>query len=156
VLAVRRAGREPPVAKHSGILDCDLEEAEQLVRRAFDAFARRDVDGLVALASEDVEFFPIGTSTLARAGEPYRGHEGVRLYFEDVGAVWEEIEPVPHSYRTHGDHVIVRGRIYARAHDGLLIDAPVVWIWRVQRDRIVWFCATSDEDEALQAAGISS
>jgi ketosteroid isomerase-like protein len=131
-----------------------VQDATQLVKRAFDAFTRRDLDAFLETVSEDVEFTPTGTAWKARGGAPYRGHEGVRAYFDDAARVWQELEAIPQSFRAEGDNVVVHGRIYARAHDGLLVDAPANWVWKVRAGKIVWWSATSDYDEALKAAGM--
>jgi ketosteroid isomerase-like protein len=131
-----------------------MDMREQLVRRAFEVFSRRDVEAFLELVSEDVEFMPTGTAAIARSGRPYRGHEGVRLYFDDVARVWQELELIPQVFRTEEEHLVVSGRVYARAHDGLLVDAPASWIWRFRDDLIVWWSASSSQDEALGAAGL--
>ena len=47
--------------------------------------------------------------------EPYVGHDGMRKYYEDVAAVWKELEVMPHEIREVGDAVLVLGRVYGRA-----------------------------------------
>ena len=54
-----------------------------LARKAFEAFAARDVDAALAVMDEGVEFLPV-TANLTTGGVPYRGHDGIRSYLEDV------------------------------------------------------------------------
>jgi hypothetical protein len=51
-----------------------------------DAFNRRDLDAFLSLCDPDVEFI----SYLARVegGEPYRGYDGVRSWWERLLAVY--------------------------------------------------------------------
>ena len=58
-----------------------------LVRRAFDAFDRRDLDVLVELTDPEVEFFA-PTAVLANEGRCYRGHGGLARYLQDVERTW--------------------------------------------------------------------
>jgi ketosteroid isomerase-like protein len=132
-----------------------VEEANiAVVRKAYEAFGERDWESWLALADPEVEFLPAGTAALKRGGRAYHGHTGLREYFEDVEEVWEELRVVPQSFRAVGDHVLVRGRIYARTADGLLVDSAGHWIWRIVGGKVVWGCAYADEDEALEALGI--
>ncbi len=129
----------------------ESKQAISLIEKALDAFSRRDVDAFVEVAHPRIEFYPQGTSALARGGQPYRGHEGIRAYFGDVSRVWTELRVIPQKHLTVGDHVLVTGRIYAHGADGLLIDSPAHWVWRVEEDKLVWGCGYTDEDEALEA-----
>jgi ketosteroid isomerase-like protein len=131
------------------------EDNVAIVRRAYEAFAERDWDRWLELADPKVEFLPAGTAALTRGGRAYHGHEGLREYFEDVERVWAELRVVPQRFRAIGDHVLVRGRIYARTPDGLLVDSAGHWVWRISDDgKVVWACAFADEEEALEALGI--
>jgi ketosteroid isomerase-like protein len=130
------------------------EENVDIVRRAYEAFAERDWDAWLEFADPEIEFLPTGTAALTRGGRAYRGHDGLREYFRDVEAVWEELRVVPQNFRAVGDHVLVRGRIYARTPDGLLVDSAGHWVWHIAGGKIVWACAYADEDEALEALGI--
>jgi ketosteroid isomerase-like protein len=50
-----------------------------LLRRAVDAFNRRDLDAALALHDPGVEFTPY--ERVAEGLGPYRGHDGVRAWF---------------------------------------------------------------------------
>ena len=98
---------------------------DEVVRALFDAFARRDADGLCAVCAEDVVFHAV-TGRLTHQGEPYRGHDGLRRYLRDAARVWEEVSPEPHHVEVRGDVVVVTGRIYAWG-EGRVIDQAAGW-----------------------------
>lgn len=123
-----------------------------LIRSVFDAFERRDVEGVLELMDPDVEFFA-PTATLAHEGRSYRGHEGIRTYFADVERLWEELRVSPGEYRAEGDRVLVLGRIHARGAIGYLADAPVGWLWQLANGRIVHGHVYTNPDDAVRAAG---
>ena len=58
------------------------------------------------LAHEDIEFTAV-TGEHAGRTEPYRGHAGMRQYFRDVAAVWEELRLTPREFRAEGDLIFV-------------------------------------------------
>ena len=105
-----------------------------LVEHLFDAFAARDEDALLAIMDPEIEFFG-PTATVLNEGKCYRGHDGIRRYLNDVDALWAELEIMPARFREVGNHVVVMGRVKARAHDGLEMDGPTAWVWRVEGDR---------------------
>jgi ketosteroid isomerase-like protein len=125
----------------------------ELARRAFEAFAARDVDALVELMDEDVEFLPV-TANLTTGGLPYCGHQGMASYLEDVGRVWKELRVYPSEFRHRGDYVVALGRIHARG-GGMIIDRPTGWVWRMRDGKIVWGRVHASQEEALREAGLS-
>jgi ketosteroid isomerase-like protein len=125
----------------------------EIVRRAFAAFERRDADALVALCAPDIVFEPV-TARLIAGGEPYRGHEGMRRYLDDVARVWQELRPAPSEYREGADGIVVAtGRVYAWGV-GRGIDSPAGWLWRLQDGRIVYGRIFETAAGALEAAGM--
>jgi ketosteroid isomerase-like protein len=124
-----------------------------LARRAFAAFAERDLPALLALMDPDVEFLPV-TATVTMNGRPYRGHDGIARYMDDVGRVWNELRVYPSEFRELPDCVIAVGRIHARG-GGMIVDRPTGWVWRMRAGKIVWGRVYATPEEALQAAGLS-
>jgi ketosteroid isomerase-like protein len=127
-----------------------------LVRRLYEAFAARDRDAMVALVTADMEFFPQVTASMVNRTEPYRGHEGLRRYFEDAGRVWRHLEIIPHEYRDLGERVLVFGRVYARGEGGYISDSPAAWLWRIEDDLIGWGRVFTSRADALEAAGLEA
>jgi ketosteroid isomerase-like protein len=126
----------------------------EIVQQAFRAFEHRDVDRLLAVCAPDIVFEPV-TARIAGAGEPYRGHDGLRSYLEDVGRVWQELRPSPDWYGEGADGIVVAtGRVYAWGV-GRLVDAPAGWLWRVSDARIAYGRIFETAAGALDAAGIS-
>ena len=126
-----------------------------LVRRLFDAFEARDADMLMEIVDPQIEFFG-PTATVLNEGRCYRGHEGMRRYLRDADMLWERLELGPTKLREIGNHVVILGRVRARAHDGLELDTPAAWVWRVEGGRITWGCAYGDPDQmprSLQEGG---
>lgn len=110
----------------------------EIVRRLFEAFTARDLEGVLAMAAPDLEFHAV-TAERTRAGEPYRGEEGMREYFADVARVWRELRVIPQTFRTKaGGVVLALGRVYARDHEGAIIDSPAGWLLRTRGSQIAY------------------
>jgi ketosteroid isomerase-like protein len=123
-----------------------------LARKVFDTFAARDLDAALAIFAEDVEFLPV-TANLTTGGVPYRGHDGIARYFEDVGRVWDELRVFPGEFRDMGETVVALGRIHGRG-GGMIIDRPTGWVWRFRDGKIVSGRVFASQEEALRDAGL--
>jgi ketosteroid isomerase-like protein len=131
------------------------ERNTQVVRKAFDAFTRRDVDAAVESMDPEVELHLPETAALAGEPSPYRGHDGVRRYFQHVKKVWERLEVFLHEYHETGDQVLVVGRVRAQGRDGRIGDTPVHWVWQIEDGRITRGSVYTDREEARAAVGLS-
>ena len=125
-------------------------DARELVARLYEAFNRRDVDAVIGLSDESVEFRTITAEFAGRTG-PYRGHDGLRLYFEDVAVTWEELLVTPQRVCARGDLILVTGRVYARGRRYGIRDLPATWIWRLKGDVLCEGAVYGDLEEALAA-----
>jgi ketosteroid isomerase-like protein len=64
------------------------EQNVERIRRAFDAFNRRDLDGFLALIDPEAEFT---TRYMEMEGDPYyRGHAGVREWWRTLLAIFPD------------------------------------------------------------------
>ena len=128
-------------------------ENVEIVRRAFEASARRDADAVLALYDPDVEWD--ASRTQAGFADVYRGHDGLRRFFREWREAWDSDEYEYDELIEAGDAVISiatqRGRGQA---SGLQIARPLVGIWTIRDGkivRVVWF---RTREEALEAAGL--
>lgn len=124
--------------------------AEEIVSALYDAFARRDVEAAVALAHPELEFWPQGTAARTGRDEPYRGHDGLRRYFADVDAAWEELRVEPAELRVAGQGVVAFGRVLGRA-DGQDLELPAIWVWKLRDGLVVYVRAVATAADARRA-----
>jgi ketosteroid isomerase-like protein len=125
----------------------------ELVRRAFEAFERRDLAALTELTDPEVEFFA-PTAVLANEGRCYRGHDGLARYLRDVERMWVRLEVQPVKFRAVGNHVVVLGRVQACAHDGLEVETPAAWVWEVRNSRLVYGFVHSDPGRTFKGLSL--
>ena len=122
------------------------------VYRGVDALNRRDLDAFIALTDPDVEF----TSRFVEleGGGPYRGHDGIRTWWENVFGIWSDVGAEIGEVRDLGDVTVTRVRF--RGH-GMESDAP--WEqtqWQVaewREGKLTRGRTFLSEAEALDAAG---
>ena len=111
-----------------------VTEDVAVVRAIYEAFARRDLDGMLRHVSPDCEIYLEGTAVYAGRELPYRGHAGLRDYFADVERVWEELVLHPEDYRVVPGSVVVMGHV-SGIRDGRRTRRAAVWTWRVRDGR---------------------
>jgi uncharacterized protein len=127
----------------------------EIVRRVYEAAARRDAESVLALYDPEVE---LDNSRLEVAGwdEVYRGHEGLRRFFRQWHEAWDEIEYDFDELIDAGDQVIsvVSRRGRGRA-SGAQVELHVALVWTLREGRVVRVVWYPTRKEALEAAGLS-
>jgi ketosteroid isomerase-like protein len=112
------------------------ESPVEIVKRAFAAFERRDIDALTELSDPAIEISSV-TGVIAGREEPYTGIAALSDYLADVERIWDEIELAPEEYRDLGnDRVVVFGRVRAQRPGGR-IDTPNAWLWELREGKVV-------------------
>jgi ketosteroid isomerase-like protein len=129
------------------------QENIEIVRRGFEAYARRDVDQFLSYLDPD---FELHSAIVGGAeGRVYRGHDGVRRWLADSDESFEDLRIEPTEFRDLGDRVLVFGRIRARGREsGLELDSPTGWVSTVRDGRLVKAEGFLSRAEALEAAGL--
>jgi ketosteroid isomerase-like protein len=127
------------------------QDKAELLHRASGAFNRRDIDAFLALTDPEVEFTPPNMGL--EGGGTFRGHHGVRSWWENLLDVSPDFRAEFDEVRDLGDVTVARIRIHGH---GVLSGAPMEqtsWQfaeWR--QDRCVRWRTFPSEAEALEAA----
>jgi ketosteroid isomerase-like protein len=130
-----------------------VSENVELVRRSFEAISAWDIDALLRLYDQDVEFLPL-TGTRVESGG-YRGHEGVRAYLAEARDLWDVMVPEGDEYRDLGDCVLVAGRCRVRGRiSGAESHPACAWVVGVRDGTIVSHRTCATYEEALEVAGV--
>jgi ketosteroid isomerase-like protein len=110
---------------------------EDTVARMFRAFSRRELSSGAALAliHPEIVFEPM-TARVTQAGEPYRGHEGIRRYEADLARHWSELEIELTQVRSAGHAVVALGLVSGRGPAGSFAKQPATWVIKF-RDGLV-------------------
>jgi len=129
-------------------------ENVEIAKKVVDAFNRRDVEGFVALAASDFEWFPAMAGAVEGSG--YRGRDGIAKYLVDIGDAWEEYRVLAEEFRDLDDRVLMLGRIEGRGRGSRAwIDSPTGTIFELVNDKMSRLRTYLDQGEALRAAGLA-
>jgi steroid delta-isomerase-like uncharacterized protein len=130
-------------------------ENVKVALQQIEAFNRRDVDAVVALASPDVEWEdPMFRSQAARV---YRGRAGLREWVNEVLEPWESLHvEVEEITEATDSRVFLEALLTARGKGSGVETQLRGWF-------VVWFAngritrrqVFRDREEALEAAGLS-
>jgi ketosteroid isomerase-like protein len=124
------------------------KEDVQLARDVIAAYNRRDVAGLVEMATDDFEWV-----TWTGTVEPttYHGAEGLARYFRDAD-VWELLNLEIREFRDLGDEVLVVGMFHARGGgSGAEVHVPYYSAFFTRGGKLARVLSFQTEEEALRA-----
>lgn len=125
----------------------------ELLRRWFEATARRDVAALLEIADPEIEYIPI---MAALEGRVYRGHQGVRQWVDELFRDWDVFQPIGEEFREHGDTLIAFGRWHARgrASGAQLERQPATWVVQFRDGKMTRLRTYTSRAEALEDLGL--
>lgn len=123
------------------------------IRRGLEAFRRDGVEGLLEYV--DPEFVTRTPPELAVEPSTYRGHDGLRDYFDSFYEIMEEVRFEPEEFIDAGDRVVVPVRLVARGRGtGIEAAQRLVMVWTLREGKAVRLHAYATKAEALDAVGL--
>src|ERR1700733_9014363 len=84
------------------------EQDVQILRSAYEAFARQDVAAVMAAFDEQIEWT---VPYVLPFGGIYRGHEGVGGFFASLGQHWQGLAVEPDEFIDGGDVIAALVRL---------------------------------------------
>lgn len=132
------------------------EENVAIVRRAFDAYTRGDIDAVLRLCAEDI----VVRQAPEVPGVPpqQHGHEGVLEAFGIWPEQWDDFEIEIERVVAHpGDHVAVATRQRGRGkQSGAEVEAEFTFVFTIPHGKITEWRIFVSEGQALAAVGLSA
>jgi ketosteroid isomerase-like protein len=124
----------------------------EIIRRGFEAFNAGGVDGILPYIHP--EFEATTPPNLASEPDTYRGHDGIRRWFDSFYEVMEDIRWDAHGFeRQFGEKVIVQFTLRARGKTtGLDFGQEAVMVWTLRDGRATRVELFETVDEAVAAA----
>jgi uncharacterized protein len=123
------------------------------LRRGYEAFNHRDLEGLVTLFDPDATWIP--SASAWGAGQVYHGHDGIARLFEELERDWQEFQSIPEEFREVGDFILTLGYVQATPKEGgHEIRSPTAWIWEMRDGKALRLQAYTDPGRALEALGV--
>jgi ketosteroid isomerase-like protein len=124
----------------------------EIVQRGIEEFNARGVEGIIPFIHPDFE----ATTPPNLASEPdtYRGHDGLRRWFDSFDEVMDDIRWDAHDFRQVGEKVIVEFTLRARGKtSGLDFGQDAVMVWSLRDGKAIGLELFETLDEARAAAG---
>jgi ketosteroid isomerase-like protein len=129
------------------------EEAVDVVRRAIDAYNRRDFEAIRALNHPDVEVDWSASRGLV-AGI-YRGADEVIAFMRDFLETFEYVRMDADRYVESGELVVVPNTTHIRGRDGIETVARSALFFELRDGRVARIRLYQETTEALEAAGLA-
>jgi ketosteroid isomerase-like protein len=131
-------------------------ENVEIVRRVYEAAARRDSATTLSLYDPEVEWDISRSPARELMGHRvYHGQEGLRSFFAEWQEAWENVTPDLEELIDAGEQVIAVETTRGRGRSsGAPVTLPHHSVWTIREGkifRVVWFGTRA---EALEAAGL--
>lgn len=130
------------------------DNVEQYHRIA-EAFEKNDLDAFLTFFDEEVEFAP--RSAAVHGGSPFRGHDGIRSWWESMFSVFSDYVAEIDDVRDLGN--VVFGRARLRGHgmgSGVAVEQPQWHVVEWREGKVIRWQTLASEAEALEAAGLTT
>ena len=115
------------------------QDNRALVQRGYDAFGRGDIEALLALLDESVEWVTPGPPELPTAGRR-RGRQQVAEFFQTVNSLYDIQRFEPDAFVSEGDRVVVLGSETSRVKaTGKVLDMRWAHTFTVRNGKVVAF-----------------
>jgi ketosteroid isomerase-like protein len=131
-----------------------MSAATELLDRLYDAINRRDLDAILELCTEDSAW---DLSEVMPDQTLYRGHEGIRRYFDEIWSIAEDFHFEDIEYRKADDEtvvamfrLIVRGTV-----SGAAVDDRYAALWWIRGEQAAGQKVYPDAEAALKAVGLA-
>jgi ketosteroid isomerase-like protein len=129
------------------------EESVELVRRVFEAYNSGDIGRIVAMT--DPEFEGEIPPELSAEPDTYRGHDGIRRYFESFQDAMQEIRFHPERIWDAGDSAVVILRLTAKGRQTAIpVEQRLALAWTFRDGRALRVRAYATREQALKAVGL--
>jgi ketosteroid isomerase-like protein len=122
------------------------------VRHLAAAINWRDPDAGVEVCHPEIEFL----SVLAVSGKAYRGHDGIREYFEDIASAWEEWRMQIHRVAAAPDgRVVIVMTMHMRGKgSGATLSEGSAHVWTLRDGKLLRNEPFRSPEEALRYVGL--
>jgi ketosteroid isomerase-like protein len=125
----------------------------ELIRRGLEAFNSEDMERILAFVDPGFETEISGE--LSAEPDTYRGHDGIRRYFESFRDAMDEIRFQPERFWDAGEAVVVALRLTAKGRQtAIRVEQRIAQVWSVRDGRAIGVRTYTSIAEALRAAGL--
>jgi ketosteroid isomerase-like protein len=126
----------------------------EIVRQIFDAFNTEDIELILALTHLDFELQV--PPELSAEPDTYRGHDGMRRYWESFQDAMEEIRWQPEQLCDADNAVVVAMHVTAKGRrTAIPVEQRIAAVWTICDGKVIRVRAYASLPEALDAMGLA-
>jgi len=130
------------------------QESIDVVRGGFEAFNSGDIGRILAFAHRDFE--AIVPPELSAEPDTYRGHDGIRRYFESFQDAMDEIRFQLERFWEVEESVVAVVRITAKGRQtAIAVEQRIAQLWTIRDGRALRVRTYASLAEALEAVGLT-
>jgi ketosteroid isomerase-like protein len=131
------------------------QENVENLRQAYEAFSSGDIGRILAFAHP--EFEAVVPPELSAEPDTYRGHDGIRRYFDSFQDAMDDISFAPEEFWDAGESVVALVRLTAKGRQtAITVEQRIAQVWTVRDGQAVSLQTYPSLAEALDAAGLES
>jgi ketosteroid isomerase-like protein len=128
------------------------QENVERFRKAIAGYNRGEIGPMLEITHPEAEWYPF--TAAVEGDEAYHGHEGLRRWWANVGASFDQVDASVDDVRDLGDQLLALGHLRVRFRSGVTLDTEIAWLIRYRDGLAVWGHAYQSHAEALEAAGL--
>jgi ketosteroid isomerase-like protein len=130
------------------------DDRYELVQQICAVWSRGDLEGTIAFIDDDASWEPSGR--FIGSGETYRGHEGVRRFWDIFREPWESISLEPLDFaEVDESRILTRTRFRGTGRaSGLVTETELYVVWTIADGKLSRYQSFGDRSAALESAGL--
>lgn len=114
----------------------NAQDNKQLIMQGYQLFKDKDIQGLLALFANDIEWIE-GESEIIPFAHTYQGKDQVAQFFTEMDQAQEAIQFEPETFMAEGDKVVVTGQsTWLVKATGQEYDSPWAHIFTLRNGKV--------------------
>ena len=130
-----------------------MRSGTALLQELYGLWNANDLERALPLMSPAVEFHTSGD--YPGVALVYRGHEGMRRFWEDFAGAWESIEVRPHRFEELDDGALALFHFVGHGRGGVTVEREGGHLVRAENGLLVWLRAYGSWAETLADGGLA-
>ena len=131
------------------------QENVESCKRCVDSFNRRDLEANLKELDPEVTGRVVLLAMVGGESTDYRGHEGVRELWQELGEAFAEFQIEISEIQDLGERVVGIGHVRRRGKaSGAEVESPIGYVVEFKNGKAIRIDDYFDPDDALEAAGL--
>jgi ketosteroid isomerase-like protein len=130
------------------------QENVELVQQVIEAFNSGDIERVVGLMHPDFE--AAVPAQFSAEPDTYRGHDGIRRYFDSFNDAMSEVFFEQEGFREVGEAVVVAVRLTAKGRTtAIAVEQQLAQVFTAREGKLVQIRSYGSLPEALESVGVA-